>query len=109
MLNYWCDDTFTFSQMTRDEFSVCNAAEGGDAAASVIDNSHPLVQTVMKLGREPFVSPTTSDMSLMYDFPSLKIGPGESSRSHSADEYVCLNEISDAIDLYRRIITGLIT
>jgi hypothetical protein len=39
MLNYWCDDTFTFSQMTRDEFSVCNAAEGGDAAASVIDNS----------------------------------------------------------------------
>jgi len=77
--------------------------------ASVIDNSHPLVRTAVKLGREPFVSPTTSDMSLMYDFPSLKIGPGESSRSHSADEYICLSEISDAIDLYRRIITGLIT
>lgn len=77
--------------------------------ASVIDSNHPLVRTAVKLGREPFVSPTTSDMSLMYDFPSLKIGPGESSRSHSADEYVCLNEISDAIDLYRRIITGLPT
>lgn len=77
--------------------------------ASVIDNSHPLVQTVVKLGRKPFVSPTTSDMSLMYDFPSLKIGPGQSARSHSADEYICLSEISDAIDLYRRIITGLIT
>lgn len=75
--------------------------------ASVIDLNHPLVQSTVQLGGTPFVSPTTSDMSLMYDFPSLKIGPGQSSRSHSADEYIYLSEISDAIDKYRQIITGL--
>lgn len=68
--------------------------------ASVIEESHPLVQTVIGLGLTPFVSPTTSDMSLMYDFPSLKIGPGESSRSHSADEFVMRSEIEEAIEIY---------
>jgi len=75
--------------------------------ASVIGHNHPLVQTAVNLGLKPFVSPTTSDMSLMYDIPSLKIGPGQSSRSHSADEYIRLDEISDGIDLYRKIITNL--
>lgn len=77
--------------------------------ASVIDNSHPLVRTVSGFGRKPFVSPTTSDMSLMYDFPSLKIGPGQSSRSHSADEYILLDEIAEGIDMYNRILTTLDT
>ena len=74
--------------------------------ASVIGENHPLVRTARSLGLTPFVSPTTSDMSLMYDFPSLKIGPGESSRSHSADEYVCLSEIEAAITVYRSLICG---
>lgn len=73
--------------------------------ASVISRDHPLVSTAVGLGLTPFVSPTTSDMSLMYDFPSLKIGPGRSSRSHSADEYVCLSEIEAALPLYRSLIT----
>lgn len=75
--------------------------------ASVIDNSHPLVQACLDLGLKPFVSPTTSDMSLMHNFPSLKIGPGDSSRSHKADEYVELGEIERAIPLYIKIITSL--
>lgn len=75
--------------------------------ASVIDPSHPLVESAMALGGLPFVSPTTSDMSLMYDFPSLKIGPGQSSRSHSADEYVLLSEIHDAVEKYQKLITQL--
>lgn len=75
--------------------------------ASVISESHPLVQSALALGRKTFVSPTTSDMSLMYDFPSLKIGPGESSRSHSADEFVLMSEIREAIATYRRLIEGL--
>lgn len=75
--------------------------------ASVIDTAHPLVRAVTALGREPFVSPTTSDMSLMHDFPSLKIGPGQSSRSHSADEYVRLDEIEEAIAMYNEIISTL--
>lgn len=75
--------------------------------ASVIDTGHPLVKGAEALGLKPFVSPTTSDMSLMYDFPSLKIGPGESSRSHSADEFVMISEIEQAIGIYRTLITGL--
>ena len=46
-------------------------------------------------------------MSLMYDFPSLKIGPGQSSRSHSADEFILISEIEEAIVLYRRLIESL--
>lgn len=75
--------------------------------ASVIDTSHPLVRSAVALGGTPFVSPTTSDMSLMYDFPSLKIGPGQSSRSHSADEFVLLSEIHDAVEKYSKLITQL--
>lgn len=75
--------------------------------ASVIDASHPLVAGAVRLGLVPFVSPTTSDMSLMYDFPSLKIGPGQSSRSHSADEYILIDEIAGAIETYIKLITSL--
>lgn len=75
--------------------------------ASVIDSFHPLVKAAIALGKETFISPTTSDMALMHGIPSLKMGPGESSRSHSADEYVCLSEISDAINIYIKLIKSL--
>ena len=76
--------------------------------ASVIDPAHPLVRAAEAMGREPFVSPTTSDMSLM-PFPSLKMGPGSSSRSHRADEYILLSEIEEAIPQYINLITSLKT
>ncbi|MDE6695896.1 MAG: M20/M25/M40 family metallo-hydrolase [Muribaculaceae bacterium] len=75
--------------------------------ASVIDTNHPLVEAASSLGKETFISPTTSDMALMHGIPSLKIGPGQSSRSHSADEYVCISEISEAIDTYIKLIKTL--
>lgn len=75
--------------------------------ASVIDSRHPLVKTAVSLGKTPFISPTTSDMALMHDIPSLKMGPGESARSHSADEYICLSEIEDAIQTYIKFIKSL--
>jgi len=53
------------------------------------------------------VSPTTSDMSLMHGIPSLKIGPGESSRSHTADEFVTVGELAGAFDLYPKLIKQL--
>ena len=74
---------------------------------SVIDASHPLVKACVKLGRQPFVSPTTSDMSLMHGLPSLKIGPGQSARSHSADEYVLLSEIEEGAAVYKEIISNI--
>lgn len=76
--------------------------------ASVLDSGNPLYEAFEKLGLEPFVSPTTSDMALMHDIPSLKIGPGESNRSHTADEYIELSEIKNAIDLYPRLIENIV-
>lgn len=75
--------------------------------ASVISESHPLVKSAYTLGLTPFVSPTTSDMALMHDIPSLKIGPGESSRSHTADEFVKISEINEALFIYPELIKGL--
>lgn len=74
--------------------------------ASAIDEAHPLVQVAVELGSIPFVSPTTSDMSQM-PFPSLKLGPGDSARSHTADEYILLSEIRQGVDFYTRFIAHL--
>ena len=72
--------------------------------ASVIGREHPLVAAAESLGLECFVSPTTSDMALMHGIESLKIGPGESARSHTADEYVEIKEINEALLLYPLLI-----
>lgn len=75
--------------------------------ASVIDKDHPLVKAAVGLGKSPFVSPTTSDMALMHCIPTLKIGPGDSARSHSADEFIRISEINDAIKTYEKLILSL--
>lgn len=72
-------------------------------SSSHIDISHPLVQRCLALGMTPFGSPTLSDQALM-PFPSLKLGPGDSARSHSADEYICLSEIAHAIETYIKMV-----
>ena len=74
--------------------------------SSRIEESHPFVQKAKKLGRVPFGSPTLSDQALMA-FPSVKIGPGRSSRSHTADEYIMIKEIEEALELYLKILDGL--
>ena len=71
--------------------------------SSGIDENHPLVQRIVALGGKPFGSPTLSDQALM-PFPSLKLGPGESSRSHSADEFVDFCEIEHAIETYLKLL-----
>lgn len=74
--------------------------------ASGIPMDHPLVQSGLNLGLPYFGSPTLSDQALM-PFPSLKIGCGDSARSHTADEYIELQEIEDGISVYRDLILGL--
>lgn len=66
---------------------------------SSIDKNHPIVQAGIALGRETYGSPTTSDQSLL-DIPSLKVGPGDSARSHSADEFIYVDEIKEGIQFY---------
>ena len=75
-------------------------------SSSRIDESHPFVQACIKEGMKPFGSPTLSDQALMR-FPSLKLGPGESSRSHTADEYIKISEIDAAISLYVKLLSSL--
>jgi len=71
--------------------------------SSSIPADHPLVRRAVMLGGRPFASPTLSDQSLM-PFPSLKIGPGDSARSHTADEFVCLDEIREGIEFYWKLL-----
>ena len=71
--------------------------------SSRIELSHPLVQKIISLGGQPFGSPTLSDQALM-PFPSLKMGPGQSSRSHTADEFVEIQEIRQAIEFYLKVL-----
>ena len=73
--------------------------------SSMIAEDHPLVQKCVAMGMKPFGSPTLSDQALM-PFPSFKLGPGESSRSHSADEFICLSEIEQAIQTYVTLLEG---
>lgn len=75
--------------------------------SSRTDINHPFVQRALMMGKKPFGSPTLSDQALM-PFPSVKIGPGQSARSHSADEFIYPMEIREAIDTYVRLLDGLL-
>ena len=73
---------------------------------SSISTSHPLVERCVSMGLTPFGSSTLSDQALM-PFPSLKLGPGDSARSHSADEYICLSELESALETYLKLLDGM--
>ena len=68
---------------------------------------HPLVKAGLNLGRTYYGSPTTSDKALM-PFPALKIGPGDSARSHTADEYIYIDEIKNGIELYIKLLEQIL-
>lgn len=74
---------------------------------SSIDPQHPIVQAGLDLGRTTYGSPTTSDQALL-DIPSLKLGVGDSARSHSANEYVYIHEIEEGIDLYIKMLNSIL-
>ena len=73
--------------------------------SSRIAPEHPLIKKCVAMGMKPFGSPTLSDQALMH-FPSFKLGPGESSRSHSANEFIRISEICDAITKYETLLDG---
>ena len=74
--------------------------------SSRIAPDHPLVTKAVQMGRVPFGSPTLSDQALM-PWPSMKMGPGDSCRSHTADEFIRISEIEEAIQLYVEWLDGL--
>lgn len=74
--------------------------------SSKIELDHPLVKAGTQLGLPYYGSPTTSDKALI-PFPALKLGPGDSARSHSADEWIGIHEINNGIDLYIDLIESI--
>lgn len=73
---------------------------------SSIVPAHPIVRRLEMLGAKPFGSPTLSDQALM-PWQSVKLGPGQSSRSHTADEFIFLDEIREAIETYIKVLDGI--
>ena len=74
---------------------------------SSISRNHPIVHAGISLGRTTYGSPTTSDQSLL-DIETIKIGPGDSARSHMADEFIYVEEIKEGIELYVQILEKII-
>ena len=75
--------------------------------STAIALDHPLVRAGLSLGRTYYGSPTTSDKALM-PFQTLKMGPGDSARSHTADEFIFLDEIREGIELYIQLLDQII-
>lgn len=73
--------------------------------SSKIDKDHPLVKSGIALGRTTYGSPTLSDQAAL-SCQSLKMGPGDSTRSHSANEFIYVHEIEEGIDLYIKLLKG---
>lgn len=76
--------------------------------SSSIAMDHQLVKAGLELGRSPYGSPTTSDKALM-PFPALKMGPGDSARSHTADEFIFVKEIHEGIEMYVRLLEKVLS
>jgi acetylornithine deacetylase len=74
---------------------------------SFIDPNHALVHAAVKHGAKTYGSPTTSDQALI-PVPSVKMGPGNSSRSHTANEFIWLSEIQEGIDKYIAVLSELV-
>ncbi len=75
--------------------------------SSSIALDHPIVEAGLRMKRSYYGSPTTSDKALMH-FPSLKIGPGDSARSHTADEFIYIDEIKEGIELYIQLLNEIL-
>ena len=75
--------------------------------SSSIPAEHPLVQAGIQLGRSTYGSPTLSDQAKL-SCPSLKLGPGDSTRSHTANEFIYVSEIEEGIDLYIQLLKKIL-
>jgi acetylornithine deacetylase len=89
--------------------SPCSSIEARSLRlnSSSIPISHPLVEAGIELGRKTYGSPTLSDQAVL-SCPSLKLGPGESKRSHTADEFIYLAEIEDGIEIYIQLLEKIL-
>jgi acetylornithine deacetylase len=105
------NDKYTNTEIEKilTEKSPCSSIEARSLRlnSSSIPISHPLVEAGIALGRETYGSPTLSDQAVL-SCPSLKLGPGDSTRSHTADEYIYIAEIKEGIDIYIKLLEKIL-
>jgi acetylornithine deacetylase/succinyl-diaminopimelate desuccinylase-like protein len=107
------NECYTFAQILEEIQSQINnpavtvTPRSTRLKSSAIALDHPLVKAGMAIGSEPYGSPTTSDKALV-SFPALKMGPGESARSHSADEFIFVEEIETGIQKYIELLDQVV-
>ncbi len=77
--------------------------------SSATPQDHLQMKALKECGIETFISPTTSDWMRLGEIPAIKIGPGDSARSHKADEYILKEEIANGIDTYIMLINSIIS
>lgn len=105
-----CTDMYTHEQLLDiiSEHTSCEIKPRSlRLRPSAISMEHPIVKAGIRLGRNTYGSPTTSDQALM-PFTSVKIGPGDSARSHQADEFIYLQELKEGIQLYHQLLTSIL-
>ena len=102
--NEYYQNEYLFSFLQKHMKKCQLKARSFRLSSSHIPIGHPLVMKSLQMGLVPFGSPTLSDQALM-PFLSLKMGPGDSARSHSADEYICISEIEQAIKTYVELLS----
>ena len=100
--NEYYQNEFVFAFLQKHMKSELNA-RSFRLHSSFFPENHPLIKRCKRMRMKPYGSPTLSDQALM-PFPSFKLGPGESSRSHTADEYIEIDEIHNAIKTYVKLI-----
>ena len=104
--NEYYQNEFVF-EFLRKKMKKCRLeARSFRLHSSSITESHPLIKKCKAMGMRPFGSPTLSDQALM-PFTSVKLGPGKSSRSHSANEYIRISEIVNAIETYVNLLSDI--
>lgn len=94
-------------KIVKENVEVEVAARSLRLNSSSIPRDHAIVKAGEELGRKLYGSPTLSDQANL-SCPSLKLGPGDSLRSHTADEYIFLSEVEEAIDLYIQLLEGIL-
>lgn len=106
-----CTDAYTHEELLaiiRQHVSCEVKPRSMRLKASSIAPDHDLVKAAARCGCQAFGSPTLSDQALM-PFPSAKIGPGDSARSHQADEFILVEELEHGLKIYDKLVNQLIT
>ena len=102
-----CYSNSEMAQIIKDAVTADVTPRSTRLNSSSIPMEHPLVKRAVEMGRKPFGSPTLSNQALL-SIPTLKMGPGDSTRSHTANEFIKVSEIREGLELFASMLDGLV-